>query len=265
MCTLILGLGILGPGSLLLGANRDESPQRPSAEPLVLVVTPRVVGGRDLVSGGTWLAVRDAAFVTALMNRRHSGGLAPGEPAAREPATLRSRGLLCLDAAAGDGPHNPTRGDANANSRLDHALRLLSRDSYAPCTLVGVGVDGEAWAIQAGPGVPRVQPIARGWHVVTHQDVDDRSEPRTRWVLEDIAEKKPGSAQEALDLMAGYLRWHGDAARPAVCLHRDVFPTVSSSLLVLGVSDGPRYRHAAGPPCVTPYQDSTPLLSSQGA
>ena len=251
MCTLILGLGILGPGMLLLGGNRDESPKRPSADPAVLVEAPRVVGGRDLVSGGTWLAVREARFVTALMNRR------PALGDTRDPRTLRSRGLLCLDAAAAGG-------GAEAESHLDSALRLLRRDSYAPCTLVGVGVDSEAWAIQAGSGEPRVHPIARGWHVITHQDLDDPSEPRTRWILEDIAEKRPGSVEEAFDLISGYLRWQGDESRPAVCLHRATFPTVSSSLIALGAPGGPRYLHAPGPPCVTPYRDYTSLLSSQG-
>src|SRR5437867_13431926 len=94
MCTLILGLGVLGPGSLLLGANRDESPERPSADPGVLFRSPRVVGGRDLVSGGTWLAVREARFVTAAMNRR------PVVGDTRAPATLRSRGWVCSDAGA---------------------------------------------------------------------------------------------------------------------------------------------------------------------
>jgi len=244
MCTLILGLGILGPGSLLLGANRDESPQRPATEPMVLAEDPRVVGGRDLLSGGTWLAIREASFVTALMNRRPSGD------DRRDPKTFRSRGLLCLDAAS--------------DSHLDGALGLVARDSYAPCTLVGVGVDGDAWTLEAGPGEPRVRPIARGWHVITHQDVDDVHEPRTRWILEDIAEKRPGSRAEAFDLMAEYLRWHGDETRPAVCLHREVFPTVSSTLLALGdVREGPQYRQASGPPCVTPYQDYTSLLTGE--
>lgn len=246
MCTLILGLGILGPGSLLLGANRDESPQRPSADPEVLIVVPRVVGGRDLVSGGTWLAIREARFVTALMNRRPAAG------EACDPATLRSRGLLCVDVASGGPP---------AESHLDSALRLVKRDSYAPCTLVGVGVDGEAWALMAGSGEPRVQPIARGWHVITHRDLDDPGEPRTRWVLEEIREKRPGSVEEAMDLMAGLLRSH--APHP-VCLHRDVFPTVSSSLIALGTGLGPRYLHAPGPPCVTAYRDRTPLLATGG-
>ncbi|HYQ89060.1 MAG TPA: NRDE family protein [Candidatus Binatia bacterium] len=250
MCTLILGLGILGPGSLLLGANRDESPRRPSTDPIVLVETPRVVGGRDLVSGGTWLAIRQSRFVTALMNRRPPAG------DARDPSTLQSRGLLCLDAAAA--------GDAGSGSRLDVVQRLLSRHSFAPCTLVGVGVDGEAWALAVGLGEPRVKAIARGWHVITHRDLDDPGEPRTKWILDDIQEKRPGSPEEAFDLIAGYLRWHGDESRPAVCLHREVFPTVSSSLLGLGVPGGPRYRHASGAPCVTPYRDCTSLLTEEG-
>jgi hypothetical protein len=249
MCTVILGLGILGPGSLLLGANRDESPRRPSTDPLVLVDAPRVVGGRDLVSGGTWLAIREAVFVTALMNRRPAAG------DARDPATPRSRGLLCLDAAAAG---------AGSGSHLDSALGLLRRDLYAPCTLVGVGVDGEAWTLAAGAGEPRVQAIARGWHVITHQDLDDPGEPRTSSILRDIEDERPGSLAEALDLMAGYLRRHGEDGRPAVCLHSDTFPTVSSSLIALGTPEGACYRHAAGPPCVTPYRDYTPLLSNQG-
>ena len=249
MCTLILGLGILGPGSLLLGANRDESPKRASADPGVLLASPRVVGGRDLVSGGTWLAIREARFVTALMNRRPAAG------DTRDPKTFRSRGLLSLDVAA--------QGGAPDESHLDVTLRLVERDSYAPSTLVGVGLDGEAWALETGAGEPRVQPIARGWHVITHQDLDDAGEPRTRWIYEDIRERRPSTVDEGLKLMAGYLRSHGEKGEPAVCLHREVFPTVSSSLIALG-EGGPRYHHAAGPPCTTAYRDVTQLLRTQG-
>ena len=249
MCTLILGLGILGPGSLLLGANRDESPYRRSEEPGVLVESPRVVGGRDLVSGGTWLAIREARFVTALMNRRP----VPGDT--RDPKSFRSRGLLCLDVA--------TQGGYQDASYLDVALRLVDRDPYAPCSLVGVGLDGEAWVLQAGIGEPRLQPIAPGWHVITHQDLDDAGEPRTRWIHEDIREKRPATVDEAVELMSGYLRSHGKGRMPEVCLHRDTFPTVSSSLIALG-EGGRRYLHAPGAPCTTPYRDESLLLCPQG-
>lgn len=242
MCTLILGLGILGPGSLVLGANRDESPKRPSEDPGVLLESPRVVGGRDLVSLGTWLAIREARFVTALMNRRPEAG------DKRRTADLRSRGLLCLDAAAS--------GD------LEGALMVAVRNAYAPCTLVGMSAGRESWAMRVGRDKPVVRSMNRGWHVITHQELDDPDEPRTKWILEDIVGEVPGSVDEAFDLLAGYLRWEGGEGRPAVCLHRENFPTVSSTLLALGISRGAvSYRHSPGPPCTTPYQDVTPLLT----
>ncbi len=258
MCTLILGLGILGPGSLLLGANRDESPERPSGDPSVLVDSPRVVGGRDLISRGTWLAVREGRFVAALMNRRP----VPGD--ARDPASLRSRGLLCLDVAAYHLGHD---------SFLEAALDLVGRDTYAHCTLVGVGIDGEAWALRAGAGAgggagdgeSRAVPIARGWHVITHMDLDDRAEPRTGWLLDALEREMPGSVDEGIALLTRLLHVHAaddapTSGTPAVCIHRDIFPTVSSSIVALGVPGTARYLHAPGPPCVTEYQDCSALL-----
>jgi hypothetical protein len=250
MCTLILGVEVLGPNTLLVGANRDESPDRPAEGPGVLLAEPRVVGGRDARGGGTWLAVR-GGFVAALMNR-------PPEPAeTRDPSTFRSRGLLCLETAAAPG-----------RSFLDDALSSLRRHAYAPCTLVGVGLDGEAWWIHAGrnASIPVARAIPRGWHVITHADLDDDSEPRTRAVREALGDRIPAGVDAAVDRLAVLLRGHGEGGGPPVCLHRDGFPTVSSSILALGAPGalgalgGARYLHAAGAPCTTPYEDFTALL-----
>jgi hypothetical protein len=272
VCTLIAGIDVLGPGTLVVGANRDESPERATAGPGVLVARPRVVGGRDLVSGGTWLAIREGRFVSALMNRR------PLPDAALDPSALRSRGLLCLDAAAGgpalDEPAtiDPGTGELRPR-RLDAALALIARDAYAHCTLVGLTTDGIGWAIHAGAGqgrAPEATWIGAGWHVITHQEVDDPTEPRTAWLLRRLEGANPRDADEALALLGSLLRLHGDGGEPPVCLHRERFPTVSSSLLALrGAAEGaapvsigpPRYLHAAGPPCVTPYEDVSKLLA----
>ena len=260
MCTVIVGLQVLGPGTLLLGANRDESPERPTAGPGFLLERPRVVGGRDLVSGGTWLAVREGRFVSALMNRR------PLPDVTRDPSTLRSRGLLCLDAAAQGPPLDapsaidPGTGEAHP-PRLDLALRLLHAGSYAHCTLVGVGLDA-GWGIHAGHGGdPAVTPITPGWHVITHQELDDPGEPRTRMLLERLDGVRPGGVDEALAILGDLLRLHGEGGEPPVCIHRERFPTVSSSLLALGGVGAPRYLHAPGPPCVTAYEDHSTLLA----
>ena len=252
MCTLILGVEVLGPNSLFVGANRDESPDRPAEGPGILGGKPRVVGGRDRLAGGTWLAVREGRFVAALMNRRLSEGTEANE------ATLRSRGLLCLETAAASGE----------GAFLDTALAALQRDRYGHCSLVGVGTDGEAWWIHAGggPGPPRVTGIPRGWHVITHEDLDDRSEPRTRAVMTALGDWVPATAELAVERIARVLRRHDGEGAESVCLHRERFPTVSSSILALGaLGSPPRYLHAAGPPCMTPYEDVSHLLAGSPA
>ena len=259
MCTVIIGLEVLGPHTLVFGANRDESPDRPATGPGVLLEHPRVVGGRDLLSGGTWLAIREGHFITALMNRRPLAGTNP------DPSKLRSRGLLCLEAAAANPPLDapaaidPGTGEAHP-PQLDAALRLLHTGTYAHCTLVGVQPDG-GWAIHAGHGgSPEVASMGAGWHVITHQDLDDTSEPRTAYLMRELEGMKPGGVDAALSLVGGLLSGHGENGEPPVCLHRDRFPTVSSSVLALGAVGRHLYLHAPGPPCVTPYQDYSGLL-----
>jgi len=268
VCTLIAGIGTLGPGTLVVGANRDESPGRPASAPGLLRERPLVVGGRDLVAGGTWLAIREARFVVALLNRRPVPGGPGGPDDPNDPSAYRSRGLLCLDAATAGPPADaahrldPGTGERHPVHR-DAALALLARDVYAHCTLVGLEAGGEAWAIHAGHGKPaEAQPLAPGWHVITHADPDDLGEPRTAWLLAQLRELKPAGVDAALEGVAALLRHHEEDGGVGVCLHRDRFPTVSSTLLALGDVGTPRYLHAAGPPCVTPYTDVSSLLES---
>ena len=49
VCTLVIGFHTVAKDSVLLAANRDEDPSRPSAPPGVLLEAQRVVGGRDLL------------------------------------------------------------------------------------------------------------------------------------------------------------------------------------------------------------------------
>ncbi|MGE5180001.1 MAG: NRDE family protein [Bacteroidota bacterium] len=264
MCTLIAGVEVLGPRTLVLGANRDESPKRAAAGPGVLRERPRVVGGRDLEAGGTWLAVREALAVTALMNRRPN----PAAAAAAEGKALRSRGLLCLDAAAaGWASDAPARIDPGTGERhprrLHAALGLIERDTYGPCTLVGLNLDEPSWAMLAETGVETgIRILERGWNVVTHADVNDRNEPRTRWLLDRLERFWPIHVAEALEGIASLLAAHEDPDHgvPGVCLHRERFPTVSSTLIAIGGMGPKRYLHAAGAPCTTPYEAFTELL-----
>jgi hypothetical protein len=112
-------------------------------------------------------------------------------------------------------------------------------------------------------GAPRVRTIDPGWHVLTHADLDDATEPRTAWLVRALAGFAPDTAAEAEHRLDALLRSHGDPASgtPAVCLHTGRMVTVSSSSVWLAAGEA-RYRHAEGRPCEQPFEDHSRLLSA---
>ena len=248
MCTLILGVDLPAPRSVLLAANRDEDPARPSDPPCVLRESPRLAGGRDARSGGTWLAIRGREAAVALLNRR-AGGPAPASP--------RSRGLLAMEvAAAGGGPGDPLASAAEARLREE-----VSRHAFAAFSLVFASPRG-CWIATHDPGAAlEVRAIGRGWHVVTHEALDDPGEPRTRALVADLAGWKPPTPDRATLGLTARLALHAGerAGIPDVCIHAGRMPTVSASLVWL-TADRARYLHAEGRPCVAPWNDHSALL-----
>lgn len=268
MCTVLLGRDVTGPGEIVIAANRDEDPARPSAPPGVLLDSPRLVGGRDRVAGGTWLAVRMASrhsgrseppysgaaalphsgrsegphsgrseaeagcSITMLLNRRPLPGVPPG---------ARSRGLLVIDVARAADPMATAHAEA-ASGR------------YGPCTLVHASPSACWWLAIPGDGPVRTGEISPGWHAITHAELDDRSEPRTAWLVERLARLPERSVEPALARLAALLAHHGDTTSPAVCLHDGRMQTVSAALIALA-RDRVLYRHAEGRPCTQPFAD----------
>jgi hypothetical protein len=277
MCTLIIGRDILGPGSVVLAANRDERPDRDSEAPVVLAETPRVVGGRDRVAGGTWLAVREARALVAVLNRP--------DPQSKTPPGRRSRGLLALDVATAPpdyalatGPGDERReavermrarcGSELARAALSRAFASLGTDAYAPFSLLYADPGG-AWVVsQEGAAGPSFRTVSGGWHVITHADLDDESEPRTARLLYELAYFRPLSVEKAEQRLGDLLRSHGSARGtgreaaqvPAVCLHDGPMTTVSATLVTLGPA-GARLLHADGRPCERRFQDRSSLLT----
>ena len=243
MCTLIFGLDVLGPRTVVIATNRDEDPARPSEPPQVLAREPLVAGGRDAIAGGTWLAVRadigGAPAVARLLNRR--------DPAPDKPGR-RSRGLLTLDVAAAPDP----RARALAEAEIGH---------YAPCSLIWLS-PAESWHMSIRPGhPPTLKDIAPGWHVITHFEMDDPTDPRATWILARLAARKQTSREDTESRLISILGTHGGGSVPAVCLHDGRAPTVSSALLWLAPNEL-SYRHAQGRPCETPFEDWTHLVMS---
>lgn len=96
MCVLAFAWGSHPDWPLVLAGNRDELHARP-AEPLARwAEAPEVLGGRDLVGGGTWLGVSEAGRLVVVTNLRGFGSPQPEAP---------SRGLLARDVLTGEGPY----------------------------------------------------------------------------------------------------------------------------------------------------------------
>jgi hypothetical protein len=93
VCTLALYLNVFDELPLLLAANRDEHFDRPSAPPAEIVGVPRIVAGRDLRAGGTWLGVNEHGLMVGILNRRQNGN----DIYTPVTSMARSRGLLCMD------------------------------------------------------------------------------------------------------------------------------------------------------------------------
>jgi len=257
MCTLVFGLEVCGPRTVVIATNRDEDPARPSELPQVLSREPLVVGGRDSLAGGTWLALRATSPGSAVTGdagaRGAPGAIAPGvamllnrrDPAPAKPGR-RSRGLLTLDVAAAPDP----RERALAEAAIGH---------YAPCSLVWLSTAG-SWHLSIRAGrAPTLVPIAPGWHAITHFELDDATDPRATWALQRLADLRTPSRADAEKRLAAILGSHGGGA-PAVCLHEGRAPTVSAALLWLAPGEL-AYRHAQGRPCTAPFEDWTHLLA----
>jgi uncharacterized protein with NRDE domain len=121
----------------VLAANRDEDYQRPTHDAHHWSDAPDIVGGKDAMYGGTWLAVRRGGRFAAVTNLRGA------------ERKSKSRGFLVRDFVAGD---------AGVES---YAQAIAAEaDQYAGFHLIAGQMDGEAMYI-----APELQtPLAPGVH-----------------------------------------------------------------------------------------------------
>lgn len=242
MCLLVV---VSRPGTslpLLVAANRDERMDRPAVAVDVLRdAGPRILGGRDLLAGGTWLAVNEHGVVAGLTNTPSPGG--------RDP-TKRSRGELPLLAAAQPSAELAVR-----------ALRAVSPQDYNPAwmlvgdrrSLYSVTLAGDRPAVrQAGPGVQVLEnrPLTPHSAKVRHvRDLLDRHG----------ATAVDRSPAETVARLAAVL---GDHSLPdAACVHTPGYGTRSSAIVMVGSAEAarPTVLVADGAPCEVAFADRTGL------
>jgi uncharacterized protein with NRDE domain len=154
MCTFTL---LHRPGAdwpVLAAANRDEMLNRPWQAPAPhWPDLPGVVGGRDTLAGGTWLAVNTHGMVAAVLNRTGSLGPAAGK---------RSRGDLPLLAL----------GHASAAEAADTMARLDAGE-WRSFNVVVADARDAYFARGLGHGLVEVRRLPPGLSMVTSGDPND--------------------------------------------------------------------------------------------
>ena len=224
----------------MLAANRDELIARPSAPPGILQASPLILGGRDLVAGGTWLAVASDGRICAVTNR-HPGD---GPPVAPDPSR-RSRGEIPVALLTADPADIPDR------------LAGLGPEVYNPVNVLWLDADRALVAHVDESGPVRVVDLAPGPHVLTTREVDDARNPKVAMLSAgvDRALAAGGDAGGVMKGLRAILADHtsaSDSPVDAACIHGDVYGTVSASTVIVRASRI-TYDHAPGRPCVTPF------------
>ncbi|MDX1764341.1 MAG: NRDE family protein [bacterium] len=219
---------------LIVASNRDERSGRPSSPPSVLVERPRVIGGRDLKAGGTWMGVNAFGLWIGVANR---------STAALPEVTRRSRGLLCLDLLREETSHD-----------VWGKLGGLGLDDYNPLLLAVA--DREAGFVLGNGPDPGPWVMEPGMHVLTNGGFDQDGDPRSDRLREELLIGMETDGTPTAQILARSLKDHGKDVTDALCIHGPAGGTQSSTILALHQDlRCSSYYYAGGPPCRTGYTD----------
>lgn len=243
MCTLAVMHQLLPGLPLVVAANRDEFLARPTRDPERLCERPSVLGGRDLVAGGSWLTLSEYGLVVGILNRRTEK---PPDP------QRESRGSLCLELAI-----QPSAWVAAER------LRYVEADRFNPFNLL-VADRYAAFVAQNLAGRMRVLALEPGTHVLTNLDLNDPTCPRAfrasrrfSAVAEDFIRRpeRPSLVAQLRSVLSDH-QIPADDRCPTdqLCIHTEAYGTRSSSILFVEDGGALSFLHAAGPPCRIPYR-----------
>jgi uncharacterized protein with NRDE domain len=210
MCLIILAHRVSARFPLVIAANRDEDHLRPSFPAGAWKEAPDVIGGRDLLAGGSWLAIRRNGRFAAVTNMRGSS---------KRPDS-RSRGALVSGFVLGDA------------LPIDYASVIANEaDAYAGFHLLA-GIVGESLAYFA-TGLSDARELSEGIQGVSN------GPPGAQWIK---VERGIEAMQEALagdDITSSLMRFLSTPA-PGEPIENNVFVagerygTRSSTVIVAG-------------------------------
>jgi uncharacterized protein with NRDE domain len=249
VCLLVVLTHVHPDYPLVVAANRDELRDRPATPMELHRGEPRILGGRDLLAGGTWLAVNEFGVVAGLTNLPATAG--------RDPSK-RSRGELPLFLAA----------HATAAGAVEAFVESLHPIDYNPAWII-VGDRDHAFSIDMTKGDRAdAAPLAPGVHIVENAppDMDTPKVAHVRARLAGI-----GEARDLVAALRAVIADHEipDGAREiaserrpaeafAACVHMEKYGTRWSAIVRVPAppSERPELLFADGPPCTTEFVDA---------
>ncbi|MGO8872929.1 MAG: NRDE family protein [Acidimicrobiales bacterium] len=257
MCLLVFAWQTDPDCPLVVAANRDERLDRPAHSLCVLQKeNPRILGGRDDLAGGTWLAVNEHGVVAGLTNRPSPGG--------RDP-TKRSRGELPLMLAS----------QRSAEAGVAELVRRVQTGQYNPAWLL-VGDRESLYYLELASDLPLlVRQLSPGIHVLENVGLGEPSLKVDRvWALLSMADSANSRslwtalpsvlADHTIPLAPEVGQRENDAVvrRPdtlAACVHTEDYGTRSAALVRVSSDPGtrPEMLVADGPSCTTQFIDVT--------
>ena len=251
MCTLAVYFRAFADFPLIIAANRDEHYDRPSAPPTVLQTTPKIISGRDLRAGGTWLGFNEHGLVVAILNR-HSNDDPPPLPSAR------SRGALCMDLLM-------------QNSSIDSSAFLREhRARYNPFTVLFADPRA-AYVAHNEDQTVFTQKLDPGLHVFSSAAdfaLHSTKARRAEALFADVQNRMPllgcdlPASIRALQAVLADHSLPADSTNPgdAICVHRETSGTVSSSILFFSQAKSRFDSYfCEGPPCRNAFGDALGL------
>lgn len=258
MCLLAV-LSHTVPGTpLMVAANRDELLTRPAVSMSVLQpASPRILGGRDSVASGTWLAVNEHGVVCGLTNLPNPSGTDPSR---------KSRGGLPLLAMA----HTTAESAARA---LGKELRA---EQYNPCWLVIADRSGVFYLDVTGFGAPGFVGLGRGaWILENRPILSDSPKADAVRLAFSRADGLDGDgwAIALHDAMKSHevperSKRTPASVRPleteAPCVHAGPYGTRSSMYVRVMAEGLPDVRFTDGPPCTASLSGANALWKSEG-
>lgn len=117
MCLIVFSYKQYSDYPFVLAANRDESYSRPTEAAHIWKTSPKILAGKDLKEGGTWLGVSENGRFAALTNHRQMSDI-------KEDTT--SRGIIVKDFLLSEGNPREYLAELQRNGHKFNGFNLIA-------------------------------------------------------------------------------------------------------------------------------------------